>query len=769
MKLAHAEQTVINSNGLGETKTFSIRTNAHAFRMLSSGLYTDKVRAVLREIGCNAYDAHVAAGIPDKPFVVKLPNKVDPQFYIQDWGIGLSHDEVMSLYTSYFSSTKQTSNEFTGAFGLGSKSPFSYTDSFTIVSCHGGKKRTYTAYVDNNGTPTVSLMTTEDVDADWKTGIRIGFSVAAQDFDEFVTKADLFKWFSTVPKIIGARGVTPPVATRKQDNVELYNDVNTISLLMGNVMYPIVLSKINGLTAKGQTASQMRPFVIRAPIGSVQVAASREELQYDVDSCKWLVVAVEKATTQASASLVAAAKALDQSPWDVKCTATTDANDQFNNYVHYGNFMAVNGVPAGLANHYNNILINKTIDFPTSSGKQSSVKLVRKNHRGKYEVVTVRNGLVLRHHTSFAATVPIEDGFVIAAGKAKYPIMRARSLIDSGAKLVALFYPDESNGQTASNAIDEANILANKLKYNQADIKQLKDVPLPSWYVPPGKKGTKSKPKQTSVAITVPLKYIDMATANTRVHKTGVPVNPVETFVVSGAVYTYNRYVRMFDKTADTDKWLGQNDWIVAVNALSELSKLTKVTTTDRIYNVSAEVARQHDLLKRGWKTFDKYVVDWASAPALIKAVQVEAAKWRPGVDYKSSYIQSQLQFVVWAMVEAKKDPRMDETKCWTVLNLAGVDKVVRELMDASVNNSSYGYGGGPPLSLIHFSTLRSLFPDIPEVKVTTVRSYVTIHDLEVSWETKFPAIATYNAQLSKQFITAKPSKLPELLRFLFS
>src|SRR3990167_10349443 len=122
MKLAQAEQHVRGSHGITESKLFEIRINAHAFKMLSSGIYSDKITAILREIGCNAADAHIEAGIANKPFEVKIPNRIDPQFYIRDFGSGLSHDNVMTLYTTYFASTKQDSNDVTGGFGLGSKS-----------------------------------------------------------------------------------------------------------------------------------------------------------------------------------------------------------------------------------------------------------------------------------------------------------------------------------------------------------------------------------------------------------------------------------------------------------------------------------------------------------------------------------------------------------------------------------------------------------------------------------------------------------------------
>ena len=125
-------QTVMG--GVTEAKSFSIEVNAKAFELLSSGLYTDKPLAIVRELSCNAFDAHMEAGNADRPFLIQLPNDLEPEFRIRDYGTGLKHEQVMKLYSSYFTSTKTNTNNQIGAFGLGSKSPFSYTDTFTVTS-----------------------------------------------------------------------------------------------------------------------------------------------------------------------------------------------------------------------------------------------------------------------------------------------------------------------------------------------------------------------------------------------------------------------------------------------------------------------------------------------------------------------------------------------------------------------------------------------------------------------------------------------------------
>ena len=164
MRLNTAPENPVTMGGISHVSEFRIRNSAKAFGILPSGLYANKIRAIIRELGCNAVDSHVAAGVPDTPFDVHLPTNLAPHFAIRDYGTGLSHDQVLNIYTTYFESTKTHSNDFIGALGLGSKSPFSYTDNFTVTAIQDGKKGIYSAYINDQGVPSVALMHTEDTD-----------------------------------------------------------------------------------------------------------------------------------------------------------------------------------------------------------------------------------------------------------------------------------------------------------------------------------------------------------------------------------------------------------------------------------------------------------------------------------------------------------------------------------------------------------------------------------------------------------------------------
>ena len=74
----NTESTITKSNAIGTTTEFKIKTSATAFKILSEGLYSNKIGSMVRELICNAYDAHCAAGTKDTPIDVELPMVTNP-------------------------------------------------------------------------------------------------------------------------------------------------------------------------------------------------------------------------------------------------------------------------------------------------------------------------------------------------------------------------------------------------------------------------------------------------------------------------------------------------------------------------------------------------------------------------------------------------------------------------------------------------------------------------------------------------------------------
>ena len=295
------EAIVSNVAEIGE---FRIRNSAKAFSILSSGLYANKVRAIIRELSCNAVDSHAAAGKRDTPFDVHLPNTLEPHFSIRDYGTGLSHQQVTQIYTTYFESTKTASNEFIGALGLGSKSPFSYTDNFTVTAIQDGKKGIYSAFINGEGVPSIALMMQENTDE--PAGVEVKFSVNDRyDFDKFRQEArTVYKHFALRPVVLGnadfqfvdaeyeSRDIVP--------GVHSYANGRSGSVaIMGNIAYPIEVPNADSSIPPELKQLLVCGLEMHFGIGELDFQASREGLSYIPET----VAAIKAKLEQVNAAL----------------------------------------------------------------------------------------------------------------------------------------------------------------------------------------------------------------------------------------------------------------------------------------------------------------------------------------------------------------------------------------------------------------------------------------------------------------------------------
>jgi len=270
-------------SNVGEIGEFRIRNSAKAFNILSSGLYANKIRAVIRELSCNAVDSHAAAGKKDTPFDVHLPNTLEPHFSIRDYGTGLSHEQVTSIYTTYFESTKTGSNDFIGALGLGSKSPFSYTDNFTVTAIKDGRKGIYTAFINEAGVPSIAQMMEEATNE--PAGVEVKFAVNDRyDFDKFRQEARNVYTYFTLKPVVSGNGDFGFVNAEYESldivpGVHSYKSSRSSVAIMGNIAYPIQIPDADN------TLGDLRSLLgcgleMHFGIGELDFQASREGLSY---------------------------------------------------------------------------------------------------------------------------------------------------------------------------------------------------------------------------------------------------------------------------------------------------------------------------------------------------------------------------------------------------------------------------------------------------------------------------------------------------------
>lgn len=304
MKLKTTE-TPIFSGGDLQMKGFQIAASAKAFRILSSNLYKNKIRAIIRELSCNAVDGHIANGNKN-PFDVSLPGMLDPQFKIRDYGCGMDHETIMNLYTTYFASTKSESNDYIGALGLGSKSPFSYTDSFTVVSYFDGVRRTYSAFI-KDGEPTITKVA--EAETKEPNGIEITVPVNSQDCSTWRKEAQyVYSTFGEIrPNIKLDINYIPTT-----EKVRVKNTVHGsgVFAVMGNIAYPLPKEMWENtfidimIRSTNHWNANTDSYYIRFDLGELDITPSREELSLDDETIKNIKNRIKSVDSELGSNLI---------------------------------------------------------------------------------------------------------------------------------------------------------------------------------------------------------------------------------------------------------------------------------------------------------------------------------------------------------------------------------------------------------------------------------------------------------------------------------
>jgi len=300
--------TVVYSDGFQSESFFTIKQDnlAHVFGILRNQLYSNKPLAVIREYCTNAFDAHVDAGIADEPIIVTVPTHISPVLSIRDKGLGLSTEQVYDIFASYGESTKRNTNSQVGMLGLGSKSAFCYTDSFTVVSYHNGVKSVYNAFIDTTQIGKISLIHSEPTN---ETGLEIKVNVSPYDISLFNTAiVDFLKYFNPKPIILNNDALNRQIidfdinfaTVLSGDNWKVvhksrYSVSDIVNITMGNVIYPVNISSLPSQNLRHFLEGFRHYFLyVDVPIGTVKPSASRESLDMNTKTSQVLVDTLNK-------------------------------------------------------------------------------------------------------------------------------------------------------------------------------------------------------------------------------------------------------------------------------------------------------------------------------------------------------------------------------------------------------------------------------------------------------------------------------------------
>lgn len=189
MQLAQDNSKML-SNIEVSSKQFSIKDMSLVMTILTK-MYSKPIQTITQEYISNARDAHREVR-QSKRIQVVAPTRFDPIMRIRDFGPGLSPDRIENVFLFYGSSTKRQTNTQTGGFGIGAKSAWAYTDSFTIISYHEGIKRTYIAHK-SGGNGNLDLVSTEETTEHNGTCIQIAVNpIDVQKFKRAILRATFF-------------------------------------------------------------------------------------------------------------------------------------------------------------------------------------------------------------------------------------------------------------------------------------------------------------------------------------------------------------------------------------------------------------------------------------------------------------------------------------------------------------------------------------------------------------------------------------------------
>lgn len=304
MKTTFSTQDTLKTSPGIVSSSFNINTNAHTFRLLSANMYSNPIRAIIREIGTNCLDAHVLNGHRGA-FDVTAPCSYNPFVAFRDYGPGLDHDGIMDLYCTYFGTDKNESNDFIGAMGLGAKAPLGFTDMFTVTSYHKGIATEYSVYFDQERLPQVAKIFSEP--SDEPSGLHIVIPAAGKDdvanyrtWEQEII--DVYKWFPKGSVNVIEDGDSINSMIELEHGKFTSYDINGVTLIahnersidvqMGSIAYPVKVQQLK--TTKHKIQQHRTGYAISVDIGDVNFTPSREEMYYDTHTVKVLTDKYDK-------------------------------------------------------------------------------------------------------------------------------------------------------------------------------------------------------------------------------------------------------------------------------------------------------------------------------------------------------------------------------------------------------------------------------------------------------------------------------------------
>lgn len=281
MKLSEVEAKLEVKGNITDLHTMQIKKDdAKLYSMMIDGLYSNKHGSVVRELSTNALDVHRVCGKKDVPFEIHLPTILNQKFKIRDYGHGLHKDDIIQLFGMLFSTTKDSSNEQTGAYGIGCKSPFAIVNKFIVTSIKDGIKTTVMFVREGKQVPKFFVLS--EVETTEPSGVEVSFDSPIEDQERWINEINrqLFMYKTKPNVFIGTELVDiqyPSVTVAgklKYINRHIYSNIGYF-VEMGEVVYPFSIDD----NFSELTDCPTKTYIISVNIGDIDVPPDRERVE----------------------------------------------------------------------------------------------------------------------------------------------------------------------------------------------------------------------------------------------------------------------------------------------------------------------------------------------------------------------------------------------------------------------------------------------------------------------------------------------------------
>lgn len=283
MKLVTETETTAVSEEV-PSYSFGIRSldMGLVIEVLRSRMYTNPIRIICQEIAANARDANREAGHKTTPIRIRFDhnffNNKGCSIVIEDDGPGISPERMTEIFINYGASTKRHTNTQTGGFGLGCKTPFAYTDTFTILTKIDGVKYTYQAVIEKNRTGKIYLLFQEPTSD--PNGTSIIIPVGEYDKNTFIRECHRATLFWNPRPVFDPAFVVPLPALKKHEDSFII-DTGFCSLYSAGI-YALV-DDIPYFFNNDDGFNKIAIF-LRFKTGELSVSANRETLHMDKET-----------------------------------------------------------------------------------------------------------------------------------------------------------------------------------------------------------------------------------------------------------------------------------------------------------------------------------------------------------------------------------------------------------------------------------------------------------------------------------------------------